>query len=144
MIPISQLLSEKGSGFWSVAPNATVLQALEMMAAKNVGALLVMEGPRLAGIFSERDYARKVVLEGRTSKDTQVKDIMSAKVVCVTPAQSVEDCMALMTDKRIRHLPVIDGDEVLGVISVGDVVKAVISEHTFTINQLEHYITGTH
>ncbi len=144
MKPITHLLAEKGNGFWSVAPNATVFQALEMMAAKNVGALLVMEGERLAGIFSERDYARKVVLEGRTSKDTLVKDIMSAKVVCVTPTQTVEDCMALMTDKRIRHLPVIDGDEVLGIISVGDVVKAVISEQTFTISQLEHYITGTH
>jgi CBS domain-containing protein len=143
MKPITHLLAEKGNGFWSVAPNATVFQALEMMAAKNVGALLVMEGERLAGIFSERDYARKVVLEGRSSKDTLVKDIMSAKVVCVTPKQSVEDCMALMTDKRIRHLPVIDGEEVLGIISVGDVVKAVISEQTFTISQLEHYITGT-
>jgi CBS domain-containing protein len=143
MKPLTHLLAEKGNGFWSVAPNATVFQALEMMAAKNVGALLVMEGERLAGIFSERDYARKVVLEGRSSKDTLVKDIMSAKVVCVTPKQSVEDCMALMTDKRIRHLPVIDGEEVLGIISVGDVVKAVISEQTFTISQLEHYITGT-
>jgi len=121
-----------------------VLQALEMMAAKNVGALLVMEGEKLAGIFSERDYARKVVLEGRTSKDTSVGDIMSSKVVCVTPQQSIEDCMALMTDKRIRHLPVIEGDRVLGIISVGDVVKAVISEQTFVISQLEHYITGTH
>ncbi len=143
MKPITHLLAEKGNGFWSVAPNATVFQALEMMAAKNVGALLVMEGERLAGIFSERDYARKVVLEGRSSKDTPVRDIMTTKVVCVTPTQSVEDCMALMTDKRIRHLPVIDGDEVLGIISVGDVVKAVISEQTFTISQLEHYITGT-
>lgn len=141
---VSQLLSEKGAEFWTVSPSATVLQALEMMAAKNVGALLVMEGERLAGIFSERDYARKVVLEGRTSKDTSVGDIMSSKVVCVTPQQTVEDCMALMTDKRIRHLPVIEGDRVLGIISVGDVVKAVISEQTFVISQLEHYITGTH
>ncbi len=141
---VSQLLLEKGSEFWTVSPSATVLQALEMMAAKNVGALLVMEGEKLAGIFSERDYARKVVLEGRTSKDTSVGDIMSSKVVCVTPQQSIEDCMALMTDKRIRHLPVIEGDRVLGIISVGDVVKAVISEQTFVISQLEHYITGTH
>ena len=141
---VSQLLSEKGSEFWTVSPSATVLQALEMMAAKNVGALLVMEGEKLAGIFSERDYARKVVLEGRTSKDTSVGDIMSSKVVCVTPQQSVEDCMALMTDKRIRHLPVIEGDRVLGIISVGDVVKAVITEQTFVISQLEHYITGSH
>lgn len=141
---VSQLLSEKGAEFWTVSPSATVLQALEMMAAKNVGALLVMEGEKLAGIFSERDYARKVVLEGRTSKDTSVGDIMSSKVVCVTPQQTVEDCMALMTDKRIRHLPVIEGDRVLGIISVGDVVKAVISEQTFVISQLEHYITGTH
>jgi CBS domain-containing protein len=140
---VSQLLATKHPDFWSVAPNATVFQALEMMAAKNVGALLVMDGPRLAGIFSERDYARKVVLEGRTSRETPVRDIMSRKVVCVTPSQTIDDCMALMTDKRIRHLPVIDGDEVLGVISVGDVVKAVISDQTFTITQLEHYISGT-
>jgi CBS domain-containing protein len=144
MMRVSQLLASKSPDFWSVGPNATVFQALEMMAAKNVGALLVMDGPRLAGIFSERDYARKVVLEGRTSRETPVRDIMSKKVVCVTPAQTIDDCMALMTDKRIRHLPVIDGDEVLGVISVGDVVKAVISDQTFTISQLEHYITGTH
>ncbi|MBK8726366.1 MAG: CBS domain-containing protein [Holophagaceae bacterium] len=143
MKPITHLLAEKGNGFWSVSPEATVFQALELMAVRNVGAVLVMEGERLAGIFSERDYARKVALEGRSSKDTLVKDIMTTKVVCVTPTQSVEDCMALMTDKRIRHLPVIDGDTVLGIISVGDVVKAVISEQTFTISQLEHYITGT-
>jgi len=143
MKPITHLLAEKGNGFWSVSPEATVFQALELMAVRNVGAVLVMEGERLAGIFSERDYARKVALEGRSSKDTLVRDIMTTKVVCVTPTQSVEDCMALMTDKRIRHLPVIDGDTVLGIISVGDVVKAVISEQTFTISQLEHYITGT-
>jgi CBS domain-containing protein len=143
MKPITHLLAEKGGGFWSVSPEATVYQALELMAVRNVGAVLVMEGERLAGIFSERDYARKVALEGRSSKDTLVRDIMTTKVVCVTPTQSVEDCMALMTDKRIRHLPVIDGETVLGIISVGDVVKAVISEQTFTISQLEHYITGT-
>lgn len=140
---VDQILQEKGPGYWSVSPDTAVYTALELMANKNVGALLVMEGDRLAGIFSERDYARKVVLEGRSSKETPVRQIMTAKVVCARLGQSIEDCMALMTDKRIRHLPVIEGDEVVGVISLGDVVKSLLSEQTFVISQLENYITGT-
>ncbi|MBL0212174.1 MAG: CBS domain-containing protein [Holophagaceae bacterium] len=141
---VDQLLREKGSDFWSVAPGATVFTALELMAEKNIGAVLVMEGDRLTGIFSERDYARKVALAGRSSKDLTVQQIMTPKVVCVRPEQSIEECMALMSDKHIRHLPVIEGDQVVGVISVGDVVKSVISEQGFIITQLEHYITGSH
>ena len=140
---VDQILQEKGPEYWSVSPDTSVYTALELMANKNVGALLVMEGDRLAGIFSERDYARKVVLEGRSSKDTPVRQIMTPKVVCARLGQSIEDCMALMTDKRIRHLPVIEGDEVVGVISLGDVVKSLLSEQTFVISQLENYITGT-
>lgn len=139
---VDQLLREKGSDFWSVVPGATVFKALELMAAKNIGAVLVMEGEHLVGIFSERDYARKVVLEGKSSKDIPVQQIMTSKVVCVRPEQSIEDCMALMSDKHIRHLPVIEGNRVVGVISVGDVVKAMISEQGFIISQMEHYITG--
>ena len=139
---IDQLLREKGPEFWSVVPEATVFEALELMAAKNIGAVLVMEGDRLDGIFSERDYARKVVLEGKSSKDIPVRQIMTSKVVCIQPDQNIEECMALMTDKRIRHLPVIEGDRVVGVIYLGDVVRAMISEQGFIISQLEHYISG--
>lgn len=141
---IDQLLREKGADFWSVVPEATVFKALELMAEKNIGAVLVMEGDHLAGIFSERDYARKVVLAGKSSKDVPVQQIMTTKVVCIRPEQSIEECMALMSNKHIRHLPVIEGDRVVGVISVGDVVKALVSEQEFIISQLEHYITGTH
>ena len=141
---VDELLREKGGDFWSVIPEATVFKALELMAEKNIGAVLVMEGEHLAGIFSERDYARKVVLAGKSSKDVPVRQIMTSKVVCVRPEQSIEECMALMSDKHIRHLPVIEGDRVVGVISVGDVVKSLISEQRFIISQLEHYITGTH
>jgi CBS domain-containing protein len=139
---VDQVLREKGPDFWSVVPGATVFQALELMAKHNIGAVLVMEEGRLDGIFSERDYARKVVLEGKSSKDIPVKEIMTSKVVCVQPEQSIDECMALMTNKHIRHLPVIEGDQVVGVISLGDVVKVKISEQEFTISQLEHYITG--
>jgi len=140
---VDQILREKGPGYWSVSPDTAVYTALELMANKNVGALLVMEGDHLAGIFSERDYARKVVLEGKSSKETPVRQIMTSKVVCARLDQSIEDCMALMTEKRIRHLPVIEGNEVVGLISLGDVVKSLLSEQTFVIAQLENYITGT-
>jgi len=140
MKTVREILQAKPNKVLSIAPDATVLDALKLMADKEVGALVVLEGERLAGIFSERDYARKVILHGKASKDTLVSEIMTHKVVCVRPDQSVEDCMALMTDKRVRHLPILEDKCVIGVISIGDVVKEVISEQRFVIEQLEHYI----
>ncbi len=142
MNSIKQLLQDKGSEVWKVPPDTSVFDALELMAEKNVGALLVIDADKLIGIFSERDYARKVILKGKASKNTPVKEIMSTKVLYVGPDQSIEECMALMTDKRIRHLPVLVGDELLGIISIGDVVKAIISEQQITIHWLEKYISG--
>jgi len=137
---IQEILQAKSHKLLSISPDASVFDALKVMAEKEVGALVVLDGERLAGIFSERDYARKVILHGKSSKDTAVREIMTHKVVCVRPDQSVEDCMALMTDKRVRHLPVLEDKRVIGVISIGDVVKEVISEQKFMIEQLEHYI----
>ena len=140
MKTIKEILQGKPLSVLSISPEASVLDALRLMAEKEVGALVVLENERLAGIFSERDYARKVILHGKSSKDTSVREIMTAKVVYVRPEQSVEECMALMTDKRIRHLPVLQENRVIGVISIGDVVKEVISEQRFVIEQLEQYI----
>ena len=140
METVSQLLQDKGSGVLSVTPGTSVFDALKLMAEKNVGALLVMEGGALRGIMSERDYARKVILLGKSSQDIAVRDIMSDKVVTVSPAQTVDACMALMTDRRIRHLPVVDNGRVTRVLSLGDLVKAVIAEQQQTIQQLESYI----
>ena len=142
MTTVRDILRAKGSEIWSVSPDATVFSALELMAEKNVGALVVLHGGKLAGIFSERDYARKVILKGKASKDTSVEEIMTSEVTTVFPWQSVDECMALMTDKRVRHLPVFEEENLVGLISIGDVVKAVISEREFTIRQLENYITG--
>lgn len=139
---VRQLLNRKGPEIWSTHPEETVFEALKLMAQKGIGALLVMDGMRLAGIFSERDYARKVILKGKSSHETPVREIMTAKVVFVRPEQSMTECMALMTDKRIRHLPVLEDDQVVGVISIGDVVKEIILEQGFLIEQLENYITG--
>ncbi len=136
------ILRSKGSDIWSVPPGATVYEALRLMADKNIGAVLVMEGDRLLGIFSERDYARKVDLLGKRAADTPVQTIMTRRVVCVRPDETIEECMALMTDKRVRHLPVVENDRVVGLVSIGDVVKAIISEQEFIIGQLENYITG--
>ncbi len=141
---VSHVLQTKGSDVWSIDPDASVFSALKIMANKNVGALLVMDQGALVGVVSERDYARKIALEGKTSKDTPVKEIMSTQVICVRPDQTIEECMALMTDKRIRHLPVTQGDQLLGVLSIGDVVKAVIADREYTIEQLENYIAGRH
>ena len=143
MESVNQILDRKGYEIFSVPPDAKVFEALEIMAVKEVGALLVMEGENICGIFSERDYARKVVLLGKSSKNLFVREIMSNKIYYVTPEQSVEDCMALMIKQRIRHLPVIKNNKILGLISIGDVVKAVIGEKEFIIDQLVHYITGT-
>lgn len=142
MQTVNQLLQTKGSGVWSIGPEALVIDALKLMADKEVGALLVLEADRVVGILSERDYARKVSLRGKSSKTTQVREIMTEKVVFVRPDQTVADCMSVMTNRRIRHLPVMANDQLLGVISIGDVVKAVISEQQFMIAQLENYIIG--
>jgi len=139
---VKHILKEKGQRFWSVAPDTLVIDALKLMAEKEVGALLVLDGGKLIGIMSERDYARKVILKGKSSLDTPVREIMTSKVFFIRPAQTVEECMALMTDKHIRHLPVMEGDKVVGVISIGDLVKATIEEKDFLIKQLENYITG--
>jgi len=140
MKTLKQLLEAKGREVYSIAPDARVIDALKLMADKSVGALMVMEGGRIAGILSERDYARKVILHGKSSHDIQVRDIMTGKVITVHPGQTVEECMALMTDKRIRHLPVTEGERLIGVLSIGDLVKEVIAEQQQTIEQLESYI----
>jgi len=140
MKTVQQLLEGKTHKLLSIAPDATVYDALKTMADKDVGALVVLDGERLAGIFSERDYARKIILFGKSSKETLVREIMTQKVLCVRPEQTVDQCMALMTDKRVRHLPVLDHKKVIGVISIGDVVKEVISEQQYVISQLENYI----
>ncbi len=142
MKKIRDILTGKGSQIWSVGPDDKVFDALRLMEAEHLGALLVLEDGQLTGIISERDYARKVILRGRFSHATRVAEIMSSNVVCARPDQSIEESMAVMTDRRIRHLPVLDGDTVIGVVSIGDLVKAVIAEQQFVIEQLEHYITG--
>ena len=143
MTTVNDLLKEKPPGMWSIEPEASVLDAITMMAEKNVGALLVTENGRLVGLLSERDYARKVVLEGHSSSDTQVREIMTARVAYVGLTDTVEECMALMTDKRIRHLPVLDDSELRGMVSIGDLVRAIIADQQFQIKQLEHYISGS-
>jgi CBS domain-containing protein len=142
MKTVRSLLQVKGYEVWTITPDASVYEALRLMADKNVGALLVLEGGELVGVISERDYARKVVLKGRSSRDTSVRDIMTADVVSVRPDQTVEECMALMTDRRIRHLPVVADRRLIGVISIGDVVKSIITEQGFMIEQLTSYIVG--
>ena len=137
---VEQILQEKVQQLLSIAPDATVFSALQLMAEKDVGALVVLDGEKLVGILSERDYARKVILFGKSSRETLVREVMTDKVLCLRPRQTVEECMALMTEKRIRHLPVLDHKKVIGVISIGDVVKETISEQKFVIAQLENYI----
>jgi CBS domain-containing protein len=140
MLSVQQLLDQKPKGIHSIGPDEPVLAAIRKMAEHHIGALLVMSGDRLVGILSERDYARKVVLLGRSSTETKVEAIMTGKVISVTPKQDAHDCMRLMTDKRIRHLPVVNGDRVVGVLSIGDLVRAVIEEQERTIADLESYI----
>lgn len=143
MKTVQDILQKKGQSVWSVPPQASIFEALRMMEEKNIGAVLVLEEEELQGIFSERDYARKVVLKGRSSRETQVAEGMTSRVACVRPDTTIEECMALMTDKRVRHLPVLDEkDRVAGVISIGDIVQAKISEQEFLIEQLVNYISG--
>ncbi len=140
---VNEILKAKGNNVWSISPDATVYEALKLMSDKEVGALLVLENKDVIGILSERDYARKVVLHGKFSKETKVNEIMSTKVMYVNPSANTEDCMALMINKHVRHLPVFEDEILIGLISIGDVVKALIDEKEFVIDQLVHYITGT-
>ena len=139
---VALILKEKGNTVWSISPHESVYTAIEQMADKHAGSLLVISDGKLMGIISERDYARKVVLMGRSSKNTPVSEIMTGAVVCVTPAHTLDECMSLMTTHRIRHLPVMKDQQVVGIVSIGDVVKWIISEQEATIRHLEHYISG--
>lgn len=141
MATVSDILRGKGQDVWAVSPDDTVLSALQVMAEKGIGAVLVLEAGLVRGILSERDYARKVVLQGRSSANTPVKEIMTSRVFAVTPSHTVENCISLMTEKRIRHLPVMDGGKLMGVISIGDVVKMMLTEKSIIIDQLTSYIT---
>ncbi len=141
-VTVSSILSSKGSRIWSVEPETTVFDAIKTMADKNVGALLVMEGEKLVGVISERDYTRKVALKGRSSRDTTVREILSPNVVSATPRHTIEVCMRLMTENRVRHLPIVEGETVVGVVSIGDLVNWTISAQHAAIEQLENYITG--
>ena len=143
MKTVKQLLDAKGHNVWITAPDASVYEALKLMADKDVGALLVLDAGKLVGIISERDYARKVILKGKFSRDTLVREIMTTQLVYVRPEQTVQECMALMTDRRIRHLPVLAGADLVGLVSIGDLVKAIISEQEFLIQNLQDYITGS-
>lgn len=142
MTTVREILRSKGEEVWSVAPDTSVYAALELMAEKDVGAVLVLERSRVVGIFSERDYARNVVLKGRASRGTNVREVMSSRVLYVHPDQTIDDCMSVMTRKHIRHLPVLEAERLIGIVSVGDVVKQVIADREYDIRQLEHYITG--
>jgi CBS domain-containing protein len=141
---IASILKTKGSAVWSVGPDATVYDALALMAERSIGALLVLSEGGMAGIITERDYARKIVLQGKSSKDTPVHEIMTRFPLTVTPEHTVDECMVIMTQSRVRHLPVLDGDRVVGIVSIGDLVNAIISAQAHTINQLHTYISGTY
>ncbi len=142
MPTVKQILDTKGYAVWSIHPQESVFAAIQQMAEKGVGALVVLEGDALVGIISERDYARKVILKGRSSHETVVREIMTSHVICVRLDQSIEECMAIVTERRIRHLPVLDSERLVGIISIGDLVKTIIAEQQFIIEQLEHYIYG--
>ncbi len=142
MTKLKLLLDDKGSGVWSVHPDDTVLDAIKLLAQKDIGALIVIENDKPVGIFTERDYARKVYLRGKSSLDTAVRKIMVSPVICVSPDQSVNECLALMTEKRFRHLPVVIDGRLIGMVSIGDLVKSVIDDQKFEIEQLEHFVHG--
>lgn len=139
---VRDILQVKGRDVWSIDPEVSVYDAMKLMADKEVGSLMVVEGTKLVGLISERDYARKVILQGRSSRSTQVKEIMTTRVMYAQPEQNIDECMALMTEKRVRHLPVIHEGQLVGVISIGDLVKSIIDEQKFIIEQLERYITS--
>lgn len=140
---VREILNDKGAQVWSIAPDHTVFDALKLMGEKEIGALTVVEAGKLVGIISERDYARKVILKGKTSRETQVHEIMSRGVISATPDQTVQECLHIMTERRIRHLPVLAAGQLVGIVSIGDLVKAIIAEQQFMIEQLESYITQT-
>jgi CBS domain-containing protein len=145
MIPsgsINEILDHKGASVWTISPDATVFEAIQLMSEKNIGALLVTERDKLIGIISERDYTRKVALKGRSSKETKVREIIPDRILHVSPQHTVEECMRMMTENRVRHLPVLDGEKITGVISIGDLVNWIISTQSTTISQLETYISG--
>ena len=142
MTTVRQLLDQKGRNIWSIHPDATVFDAVAKMAEKDIGSLVVMEGDEIVGIITERHYARNVVLKGKTSPETPVRDIMERQVVIVQPEQSVDQCMAVMTEQRVRHLPVFEGKKPIGILSIGDLVKSIIGDQKFIIIQLEQYIHG--
>lgn len=143
MIPgiINEILAHKNSELWSISPDATVFEAIQMMADRNIGALPVIAGSKLLGVVSERDYTRKVALKGKSSKETTVREILASPVIA-SPSDTVEECMKLMTTHRVRHLPILQGDQVIGLVSIGDLVNWIITAQSVTINQLESYITG--
>ena len=141
-VPISALLHHKGKALWFIAPEATVFEAIKLMADKNIGSLLVMSGDRLVGVFTERDYTRKIALQGKTSKATRVQEVLSSRVISVTPHHTIEECMKLMTEKRLRHLPVLESEKVIGIVSIGDLVNWTISAQDAAIAQMEQYIAG--
>lgn len=144
MQTVQDILERKGRDVWSASPETTVLAALKLLKEKNIGALVVLDAGKLTGIFSERDYARKIALRGRSSSDTALREVLTGRVLCVRPSRTVDECMALMSDKHIRHLPVVDdGGNVIGVVSIGDIVNEVIWGQSFLIDQLEQYISGT-
>ena len=142
MTTVKQILDTKGYAVWSIHPQESVFTAIQQMAEKEVGALVVLEDDALVGIISERDYARKVILKGRASHETAVRDIMTPHVICASLDQSIEECMNIVTERRIRHLPVLEGGQVVGMISIGDLVKTIIAEQQFMIEQLAHYISS--
>ncbi|MGA2684510.1 MAG: CBS domain-containing protein [Verrucomicrobiota bacterium] len=141
-VPISALLHHKGTALWSITPELTVFEAIKLMADKNIGALLVLSGGKLVGVFTERDYTRKIALQGKTSKATKVSEILSSQIVSVTPHHTVEECMKLMTENRVRHLPVLENEKVTGIVSIGDLVNWTISAQDAAIAQMEQYIAG--
>jgi CBS domain-containing protein len=142
MYSVKDILDEKGYDCWTEVPETTVYDALKKMAGKDIGALIIVKNNKIAGVFSERDYARKIILKGKTSKDTTVGELLSDKVYYVKPTSTIEECMQLMTNQRIRHLPVLDSDKLIGMVSIGDIVNKIIQDHKNQIQQLEDYITG--